>query len=289
VTHHGHWQWKCLPFGLKSSPAIFQRVLSSILRKNELDTFAVNYIDDILIYSENYADHIRHIELTLKALESEGFKLNKAKCKFAQRKTAYLGHEIGENLVKPLNDNLVAINKFSRPQTKKQIRQFLGKISFYLEYIPKYSILLEPLYNLLRKNVDYNWTEECEESFNKAKRCLCSDPILAIFNPEAPIYIYTNASIKGVGAILKQPQENKMLKPVFNFSRKLTEAQKRKKAIYLESLAIKEAILYWQYYLLGKIFIIFTDHKPLENFNIKNCKDPDLLQILNYISQFDLS
>ena len=287
VTHHGHWQWTCLPFGLKSSPAIFQRVLSSVLRKNGLDAFAVNYIDDILIYSKTYVDHLSHVELTLKALKREGFKLNKAKCKFSQTTTAYLGHEIGDNLVRPITDNQVAINKFPRPLSKKQIRQFLGKVSFYLEYIPHYSVLLEPLYNLLRKNVDFHWTEECEASFNKVKNCLCSDPVLAIFNPDAPIYIYTDASIKGVGAILKQPQENQSLKPVFNFSRKLTEAQTRKKAIYLESLAIKEAILYWQYYLLGKKFVIFTDHKPLENFNIKHCKDPELVQILNYISQFN--
>jgi len=85
VTHHGHWQWSCLPFGLKSSPAIFQRVLASILRKNSLNSFAVNYIDDILIYSENYSDHIKHIEMTLVALKKQGFKLNLSKCKFLHK------------------------------------------------------------------------------------------------------------------------------------------------------------------------------------------------------------
>jgi len=128
VTHHGHWQWTCLPFGLKSSPAIFQRVLSSVLRKNGLDTFAVNYIDDILIYFENYIYHIRHIELTLKALKSEGFKLNKAKCKFAQRKTTYLGHEIGDNSIKPINDNLVAIkNSKDTRNASTQTRRLCDK------------------------------------------------------------------------------------------------------------------------------------------------------------------
>lgn len=78
-----------------------------------------------------------------------------------------------------------------------------------------------------------------------------------------------------------------MLKPVFFFSRKLNNSPKTKKAIYIECLAIKEAIIYWQYYLIGKKFVIFTDHKPLENFNIKKSKDAELIHILNYISQFE--
>lgn len=287
VTHHGHWQWKCLPFGLKTSPAIFQRVLSSVLRKNELSKFAVNYIDDILIYSENYEDHIKHLNLTLQALQNQGFKLNLSKCVFASNKVIYLGHEICNNYIKPMNDNLIAIKGFPIPQTRKNIRQFLGKINFYIEYIPNHTMLLEPLYNLLRKNTDFIWSERCQNSFQKVKEYLCSVPVLAIFDPTAPIYILTDASIEGVGAVLKQPQENNLLKPVFFFSKKLTTSQRTKKAIYIECLAIKEALLYWQYYLIGKKFVIFTDHKPLENFNIKKSKDPDLIHILNYISQFD--
>lgn len=76
VTHQGHWQWKCLPFGLKTSPAIFQRVLSSVLQKNNLSEFAVNYIDDILIHSGNYEDHLKQVKLTLQALQDQGIKLN---------------------------------------------------------------------------------------------------------------------------------------------------------------------------------------------------------------------
>lgn len=151
VTHHGHWQWKSLPFGLKSSPAIFQRELSSVLRKNGLDLFAVNFIDDILIFSENLEDHLKHIKLTLKALSAEGFKLNFKKCEFAHSKVVYLGHLIGEGCIQPMQDNLLAIKKFPTPQNRKQVRQFLGKINFYLEFIPKHTILLDPLHNLLWK------------------------------------------------------------------------------------------------------------------------------------------
>jgi len=204
-----------------------------------------------------------------------------------QNKTTYLGHEIGENCIKPLNDNLIAIRNFPIPKSKTNIRQFIGKIGFYLEYIPRSNILLEPLHNLLRKNIEFKWSEACQKSFEKVKNYLCSTPVLAIFDPTAPIHIYTDASIEGVGAVLEQPQEDGSEKPVFYFSRKLTKSQKAKRAIYIECLAIKEAILYWQYYLIGTKFEICTDHKPLENFNIKKCNDPELRQILNYISQFE--
>lgn len=251
VTHHGHWQWRCLPFGLRSAPAIFQRVLAGVIRKNKLDVFTVNYIDDILVFSKTYEEHVYHVEQVLQALHKQGFKLNKNKCKFAQEKITYLGHEIGSNMlsnmIKPINDNLVAIKKFPTPKTKTQVRQFLEKINFYLEFIPNHVTLLDPLRNLLRKKVPFNWTEECRNSFNSTKEYLCTAPALAIFDPEAPIFIFTDASIEGVGAILKQPQEDNSLKPVFFFSRKLTDAQKKKKAIFIECLAIKEAILYWQF------------------------------------------
>lgn len=287
VTHHGHWQWKCLPFGLKSASAIFQRILASVIKKRKLNTFTTNYIDDILVFSKTYEEHVNHVERVLQALYEQGFKLNKNKCQFAQERITYLGHEIGNNTVKPINDNLVAIKKFPTPKTKTQVRQFLGKVNFYLEFIPNHVILLDPLRNLLRNNVPFDWSEGCRKSFESTKEYLCTAPALAIFDPQAPIFIFTDASIEGVGAILKQPQEDNSLKSVFFFSRKLTDAQKKKKAIFIECLAIKEAILYWQFHLIDKKFIVFSDHRPLENFNIRKSNDVELLQILNYISQFD--
>lgn len=93
------------------------------------------------------------IELVLKALHAYRFKLNIAKCILAKHEVSYLGHVIGYNSVKPINDNVVEMKKFPTPQTRKNIRQFLGKLNFYLQYIPSSSAVLEPFHNLLRKNV----------------------------------------------------------------------------------------------------------------------------------------
>lgn len=117
---------------------------------------------------------------------------------------------------------------------------------------------------------------------------LCSRPVLKIFDPDLPIKIYTDACIKGVGAVLKQKDENENYKPVAYFSKKLNEAQKKKKAIYLECLAIKEAVKYWQHWLFGKEFTVYTDHKPLEDLNIKSRTDEELGDLTLYLSQYDL-
>lgn len=199
----------------------------------------------------------------------------------------YLGHIIENNTVRPVKDNLISIKNFPTPKTSKNIRQFLGKVNFYHEYIPRSAIILNPLHKLLRKNEKFVWTIDCENSFNAIKKLLCSQPILQIFDRDLPIKIFTDASLEGIGAILKQEQIDGKDKPVAYFSKKLSETQKRKKAIYLECLAIKEAITYWQHWLLGRKFTIFSDHKPLENLNIKARTDEELGELAYYLSQYN--
>lgn len=287
VTQEGHFQWTCLPFGLKTSPAIFQRIMCNIIRKHKLGEFTVCYIDDILLFSKSFSDHIRHLKQLFEAIEIEGLRLKFSKCTFAADSVKYLGHIIQNNSVRPLKDNLISIKNFPTPKTQKNVRQFLGKINFYHKYVPNIAVKLEPLHNLLRKGQSFNWTKNCQEAFNEMKQILCSQPVLTIFNPNLPIYIYTDASILGVGAVLKQPQEDNYEKPVAYFSKKLNEVQKRKKAIYLECLAIKECVKYWQHLLIGRKFIVFSDHKPLENMNIKTRTDEELGDLTFYLSQYD--
>jgi len=192
------------------------------------------------------------------------------KCNFAQHSVKYLGHIIEDNTIRPLKDNLIAIREFPTPKTKKNIRQFLGKINFYHKYIENATKILKPFHDLLKKDTEFKWTKTCKEAFENIKSYLCKAPILAIFDPEKEIIIRTDASQEGVGAVLKQKQKNNEIKPVAYFSKKLNPTQRKKKAIYLECLAIKEAVTYWQYWLLGNKFTVLTDHKPLENLCLKN-------------------
>ena len=101
-----HFEWLVMPFGFRNAPAIFQRVVYTILRKYKLEKFAHNYIDDILIHSKSYEEHINHIQLVLKALEQENIKLKLSKCYFAKPEVKYLGHIISHNQIKPTNSNI---------------------------------------------------------------------------------------------------------------------------------------------------------------------------------------
>lgn len=248
MTHHGHWQWKRLPLDLKSAPAMFQRCVSKILRSNKLDVFVANFINDILVFSESYEEHLKHIQSTLKVLVKNGFKLNLRKCKFALNEVNYLSHKIGHNTIRPLLEDMTAVKNFPVSKTRRQVRQFLRKINFHLGYIPKASMLLNPLYNLLRKNVEFTWSAPCQKNFEEITAYLCMEPILAMFDMKSPIYtdlictmlrkrlIYKNASKGKVGTILKQLQaDGKIMKKSsedFHFDR-LQNHQKSHKIEHL--------------------------------------------------------
>lgn len=180
----------------------------------------------------------------MEAVSTKGFRLKFSKCNFAKNHANCLGHRIENNSVKPLKDYLKLVKDFPVLETRKNIRQFLGKQNFHHKFIPHSAIILDPLHNLLRKDVPFEWSGNCQEAFDKIKTLMCSEPVLKIFDSEVLIDIYTDASIKGVGGVLKQNDENGNSKPMAYFSKKLTEAQKKMKAIYLECLAIKEAVKY---------------------------------------------
>jgi transposase InsO family protein len=287
ITQHGHYEYNKLPFGLKISPAVFQRILSGILERRELTEFSVNYLDDILIFSRSFDEHLEHIHRLFSAIYEEGFRLNFNKCNFARSSIPYLGHILSPDSIQPLSDNLLAIKSFPVPSSRKNVRQFLGKINFYRKFIPDSVNLLEPFHHLLRKNVPFRWTPDCQGSFEKVIRLLSSSPILAIFDRTKPIFIYTDASGVGIGAVLKQEQSDGSRRPVAYFSKKLSRAQGKRKAIYIESLAIREAIRFWRFWLIGRRFTVITDHKPLQHLNLKARTDEELGDLANELLQFD--
>ena len=287
VTQKGHFQWNFMPFGMRNSAPKFQAVLSRILRKHNLSSYCINYLDDILVFSDSFDEHITHLRALLVALNEEGFRLNFDKCRFAATSVPYLGHIISTNCVRPIQENLKAIDAFPTPRSRKNVRQFLGKVNFYRKFIPNIATLLEPLHSLLRKHIPFSWSPSCQSSFKKIKYLLASEPILAVFDHARPVIIHTDASAIGIGAVLKQPQEDGVERPVAYFSKKLTKTQSKGKAIYLESLAIREAIRYWRLWLIGRPFTVVTDHKPLENLNLRARTDEELGDFAHELLQFD--
>jgi len=177
-------------------------LVSNIIKKHKLSDFCANYIDDILVFSKDFVEHMEHLSKLLEAIMKEGSRLKFSKCIFAADSVKYLGHVIRYNSVSPLKDNLVSIKNFPTSQTRKNVRQFLGKINFYGKYVPNVSIALDSLHNLLRKDQRFIWSEQCQKAFNDMKKLLCSQPVLAIFDPDLPINIYLRMQVGWVSVLL---------------------------------------------------------------------------------------
>src|SRR5699024_6327647 len=194
----------------------------------------------------------------------ENIMLKRSKCQFASPTVTYLGHELSHNRVKPLYNNVKAILDFPAPKNVKQLRGFLGKVNYYHRFFPNRAKMLSPLYELTKKDVPYEWSQEAQEAFDTVKEVLTTAPALSIYNPKAKTVLYTDASRIGIGAILKQEQEDGEMHPVGYFSKRLLSYQRNYSTTELELLAIVDALDYFYYYLYGIQFVVVTDHQPLK-------------------------
>ena len=178
----------------------------------------------------------------------------------------YLGHVVGGGRIQPEESKVEAVKQFATPQTKKEVRAFLGLTGYYRKFIPNYASVVVPLTDLMRKSAPNNvcWNKKCDEAFKKLKEILCTSPVLR--NPDfvRPFILQTDASERGVGAVLSQKDETGEEHPIAYFSKKLLPREERYSTVEKECLAIKLAIQAFRVYLLGRKFTIQTDHRSLE-------------------------
>ena len=264
VTPFGLYQFKMMPFGLSGAPATFQRLMDQVLRG--LDTFSAAYLDDVVIFSASWSEHLKHLRAVLQRLREAGLTVKPRKCQFGMKQCSYLGHIVGSGVVQPELPKLQAVESFPTPQTKKQVRGFLGLTGYYRKFIPNYAEVASPLTDLTKKSAPTRvvWTEACEVAFQVLKKSLCSTPVLRGPNFAKPFVLQTDASERGVGAVLAQVGDDGEEHPIAYFSRKLLPREEKFSTIEKECLAIKLACQSFRVYLLGKKFTILTDHRALE-------------------------
>uniref|UniRef100_A0A9J8BMN8 Gypsy retrotransposon integrase-like protein 1 n=1 Tax=Cyprinus carpio carpio TaxID=630221 RepID=A0A9J8BMN8_CYPCA len=148
-TPSGHWQYRVLPFGLHGAPATFQRLMDVLLRPHQ--AYAAAYLDDVVIHSEAWEDHLERLRKVLSELRLAGLTANPRKCHLALTKAKYLGYRVGRGLIRPQEKKVAAILSAPRPTTKTQVRAFLGLAGYYRCFIPNFSSLASPLTDLTRK------------------------------------------------------------------------------------------------------------------------------------------
>ncbi len=261
-TPLGLFQFTVLPFGLHGAPATFQRLMDQVLQGCE--DWSAAYLDDVVIHSNSWVEHLQHLQQILKRIEEAGLTLNISKGEWARQEANYLGYHLGNGQLRPQVDKVEAIRRSPQPKTKKEVRSFLGLVGWYRRFVPNFASIAAPLTNLLSKMVTnpIPWTDDCETAFNSLKEKMCSSPVLQ--SPDFPqrFLVQVDVSATGIGAVLAQGSAGEE-RPVVYLSRKLLPRETRYSAVEKEGLAIKWSLDSLRYYLLGREFDLETDHRAL--------------------------
>jgi len=250
-----------MPFGLHNAPATFQRLMNRVLQRCQ--KFAQAYIDDVVVFSKTWEEHLEHLRAVLTALQQAGLTLKLPKCQFGLKEVKHLGHIVGGGQLRPDHEQLDAIQSYPRPiTTKSQVNSFIGLASYYRKFVPNFATIATPLTNLLRKKQpeQVQWTPECEAAFEQLKANLTHTPVLKVPEVNKPYIVYTDASDVGLGAVLSQLGDDENQHPIAYASRKLKPRETRYSMIEKECLAVVWALKFFEHYLYGQLFTVVTDH-----------------------------
>ena len=234
-THCGLYRWCRLPFGVAASPAIFQGIMDKVLHGLH---HVVWYLDDILVSGENDEQHLSNLEEVLSRLEKYGLRARLSKCRFFQDSVEYLGHEINQEGIQPLEKKVSAIKQAPTPKTVEQLESFLGMINYYGKFLPNLSTIAAPLNQLRHKNKSWKWGNQEEAAFQLLKRELVSTKILVHYDPTLPVKLDCDASSVGIGAVLSHQMKDGTERPIAFASRSLMKAERNYSQIEREALSI---------------------------------------------------
>ena len=271
VTPFGKYEFNAVPFGLAQAPAYFQQLISIVLQ--DCSDFAMAYLDDIIIFSQNEEDHLKHIEIIFKKLKKADLKLKESKCDFFKKEIHYLGHLILVSSIQPLPEKLESIRSMPKPRSPKEIKQFLGLTGYYRKFVPRFSDMARPLTKLLAHDCEFKWTNQCDNSFQMLKDTLCSAPILKYPDTTKPYTLYTDASKYGWAGVLTQSHTSvvdgksiTMDHPVSYVSGLFHGSQLNWAALTKEAYTIYMSIKKSTFYLTGHEITLRSDHLPLKKF-----------------------
>ena len=247
-THRGLYRYTRLPFGVASAPAIFKKVMDTVLQGLPK---VICYLDDILISASTPEEHLENVKQVLQCLEQYGIRARKSKCAFMCTAVEYLGHRVDSKGLHTLESKVKAVVEAPRPRDLQELRSFLGLVHYYGKFLQNLSTLLHPLNNLLKQGSKWHWSKESDTAFTKAKQNLVSALVLAHYNPNLPIHLAADASAYGIGAVMSHVFPDGSERPVAFASRTLTATERNYAQIQKEALSLVYAVQKFHQYLYG--------------------------------------
>ena len=260
-TKYGLFEYLTMPMGMTNSPAVFQRLMELALRGLQWHICLI-YLDDVLVFGSDFEQHMDRVHIVLSRITEAGLKLKPEKCQLLQTSVSFLGHTISAEGVLPNPDNLAKIKQWPIPTNTTQVRQILGLGSYYRRFIKGYSDLVRPLTLLTHKDTPFVWSEECQQTFEILKERLMGSEIMAYPKDEGLYILDTDASDTQISGVLSQIQDDK--ERVISYgSRSLNKAERNYCITDKELLAIRHFVEYYRQYLLGRKFLVRSDHNSL--------------------------
>ncbi|CAL1672464.1 unnamed protein product [Lasius platythorax] len=263
ATPYGQYEYVKMPFGYSEASAEFQKHILNIFEPLLREGKVLLYIDDILIATTTIAENLEILKEVLTTLRRYNLELNIAKCLFLKKEIEFLGYLISAKKISLNKRHTQAILDFAYPVNIKQLQGFLGLTNYFRRFIKDYALKTRPLHNLTKKSVDFNFDDQCKQSFDSLKFELTSAPVLHIFNPVAETELHTDASGQGFGAILLQKQINGKMAPIVYYSKATNDSEKKYHSFELETMAIVKALERFHVYLQGMTFRVITDCNSL--------------------------
>ncbi|XP_055957860.1 retrovirus-related Pol polyprotein from transposon opus isoform X1 [Patella vulgata] len=273
----GFYEYVRLPFGLTNAPGTYQRLMQDCLGDLNWKICAI-FIDDLIIFSRTYEEHIERLTQVFTKLREHGIKLAPKKCEFIQEKVRYLGHIVSEDGITTDPKKTDKVESWPVPTNVDELRKFLGFVGYYRRFIKDFSKTAKVLNDLLvggptvkkrgravkeKQKKEWKWEEAQKEAFQNLKTSLVQPPVLAYADFTQPFILHTDASGVGLGAVLYQKQDG-FERVIAYASRSLTKAEKNYPAHKLEYLALKWAVTdKFHQYLFNNNFTVFTDNNPL--------------------------
>ena len=239
----------------------------------------MTYLDDIIIFSKNEEDHLRHLEEVFRQLRQAGLKMKCLKCDFLRSEIHYLGHLISADGISPLQGKLDTIKNMFVLKDVKEIKQFLGLTGYYRKFVPRFADISRHLTQLTKKEMKFMWTPECQKSFELLKSILCGEPILKYADTSKPYTLYTDASKYGWAGVLTQShttvidgKSDTTDHPVAFIRGLFRGSQLNLAAPTKEAYAIYMSVKKLSFYLIQADVLLKSDHLPLKQFLHKDTK-----------------